>query len=151
MAQRTLYEAEAEVEARNWGKRNSHIAFQEINQEFESQRFQQHQASRWTDQAQRDMISLYGELKLRNRLCQEDHARDCQEIEELRKICCEEAVRARQARSDELFMQQKSNPTTESHMMSQIRELQNKVILTVVSWNILEFLLRNGILENFLN
>ena len=28
--------------------------FQEINQEFESQRFQLHQASRWADQAQRD-------------------------------------------------------------------------------------------------
>ena len=32
MAQQKLYEAEAEVEARNWEKRNSDIAFQEINQ-----------------------------------------------------------------------------------------------------------------------
>ena len=39
MAQRKLYEAEAEVEARNWEKRNSDFAFQEVNQEFESQRF----------------------------------------------------------------------------------------------------------------
>ena len=45
MAQRKLYEAEAEVEARNWEKRNSESAFQEIHQEFESQRFQPHQAS----------------------------------------------------------------------------------------------------------
>ena len=67
MAQQKLYEAEAEVEARNWEK-NSHIAFHEINQEFESQRFQLHQASRLADQSQRD---------------QENHARDCQEIEEL--------------------------------------------------------------------
>ena len=51
MAQRKFYEAEAEVEARNWEKSNSDIAFQEINQEFESQRFQLHQASRWADQA----------------------------------------------------------------------------------------------------
>ena len=31
IAQRTLFEAEAEVEARNWDKRNSDSAFQEIN------------------------------------------------------------------------------------------------------------------------
>ena len=64
--------------------------FHEINQEFESQRFQVQQAIRWADQAQRDKMSLYGQLELRNRLFQEDHARDCQEIEELRRICCEE-------------------------------------------------------------
>ena len=52
--------------------------------------FQLHQASRWEDQAQRDKISLYGELELRNRLFQKDHVRGCQEIEELRRICCEE-------------------------------------------------------------
>ena len=46
MTQQKLYEAEAEVEARNWEKRNSDFASQEINQEFESQRFQLHQASR---------------------------------------------------------------------------------------------------------
>ena len=40
MAQQRLYEAEAEVEARNWEKTNSDIAFRKINQEFESQRFQ---------------------------------------------------------------------------------------------------------------
>ena len=54
MAQQRLAEAEAEVEARSWEKRNSYIAFQEINQELESQRFQVHQASRWADQAQRE-------------------------------------------------------------------------------------------------
>ena len=47
MAQRKLYEAEAEVEARNWEKRNSDFASQEIHQQFESQRFQVQQASRW--------------------------------------------------------------------------------------------------------
>ena len=31
----------------NWDKRRQDVAFQEINQEFESQRFQPHQASRW--------------------------------------------------------------------------------------------------------
>ena len=49
-------------------QKNSDFAFQEINQEFETQRFQLHQASRWADQAQRDKISLYEELELRNGL-----------------------------------------------------------------------------------
>ena len=62
------------VEARNWEKRNSDFPLKEISQEFESQRFQLHQASRWVDQAQRDKIGLYGELELRNRLFQENHA-----------------------------------------------------------------------------
>ena len=126
MAQQNLYEAEFEVEARHWEKKNSDIAFHEINQEFESQRFQQHQASRWADHAQRNKISLYEELELRNRLLEEDHARECQEIEELRRIRCDEPDRARQARIDELSMHQERNPTIVSQMMAQIRELQNK-------------------------
>ena len=127
MAQQRLYEADAEVEPKILEKRNSDIAFQEINQEFESQRFQLHQASRWADQAQRNNISLYGELELRNRLFQEDHARD-QEIEELRRTCCEEeANRARQARIDELSLHQERNLATVSQLLTQIHELQNKV------------------------
>ena len=63
-----MCEAEADVEARNWEKRNSDIALHEINQEFESQRFHLHQASRWADQAQRDQISLHGDLELRSKL-----------------------------------------------------------------------------------
>ena len=118
MAQQKLYDAEA----RNWEKKNSDIAFQEINQEVESQRFQPHQASRWADQAQRGFVRVEN--------FQEIHARDCREIVEMRSTCYEEADRARQARSDELwrlFMQQEWNPTTVSLMMAQIRELQNKV------------------------
>ena len=126
MAQRKLSEAEAEA-ARHWEKRNSDFAFQEINQELESQRFQLNHASRRADQAQRDKSSFCGELESSNRLFQENHARDCQEIEDLRSICCGEANRARQARSDELSMQQERNLTTVSQMMAQIRELQNKV------------------------
>ena len=83
--------------------------FKRSMQEFESQRFQLHQASRWADQAQRDKISWYGELELRNRLFQEDHARECQEIEELRRICCEETDRARQARIDAFSMHRERN------------------------------------------
>ena len=109
MSQKKLYEAEAEVEGRNWKKRNSDIALRDINQEFDSQRFQLHQASRWADQAQRDKISVYGELELRNRLFQEDHARDCQEIEELRRLCCEETDRARQASIEQLSVHYVNN------------------------------------------
>ena len=47
---------------------------------------------------------------MRSRLYQENHAKDCQEIEELRRICCEETDRARQLRIDELSMHQERNP-----------------------------------------
>ena len=127
MVQQKFHEAEAEVEARNWEKRNSDTAFEKINQEFESQRFQLHQASRWADQAQRDKTSLYGELELRTRLFQEDYARYCQESEELMRNCCAETDRARQARIDEFSMHQERNPTTVSQMMAQIWDLQNNV------------------------
>ena len=72
-------------------------------------------------------MSLYGELELRNGLFYKNHARDCQEIEELRRICCEEADQARQAGIDELSLQQQRKPTTVSQMTAQIRELQNTV------------------------
>ena len=48
-AQQKLYQAEAEVEARSWEKQRQDFIFQEINQEFDSQRSQLHQASRWAD------------------------------------------------------------------------------------------------------
>ena len=67
-----------------------------INQDFEIQRLQLQQANHWADQAQGEKISLHGESEVRNRLFRENHARDCQEIEELRRICCEETDRARQ-------------------------------------------------------
>ena len=67
------------------------------------------------------------ELDTRNRSFQEDRARDGQEIEELRRICCAEADRARQLKLDELSMQQKENPSTVNQLMAQIQELQDKV------------------------
>ena len=44
-AQQTLFRAEAEIEARNWEKRNPENYFQEVSQEFETQRFRLNQAS----------------------------------------------------------------------------------------------------------
>ena len=48
-------------------------------------------------------------------------------LRELRRTCCEETDRARQARIDELSMHQERNPKTASQLLTQIRDLQNKV------------------------
>ena len=57
-----------------------------------------------------------------NRLFQERFARNCQDIEGLRRICCEESDRARQLRSDELSMQQERNPLTVSQFLTHIQD-----------------------------
>ena len=98
-AQKILSDAEVENGDQKLGQRNSDIALYETHKELESQR-----------------LSLYAELDLRNRLFQEDYARDCQEIEELRRTCCKKTDRASQARIDELFMHQERNPTTMSQL-----------------------------------
>ena len=115
------------MEVKHWEKTNSDMALYEANQEFESQRVQLQQANRWADQAQSDKISLYGEWELRNKIFQESQAKDCQEIEELSRNCCEETDRDRQASIDELSMHQERNPTTVSQLLSQVQDLQNKV------------------------
>ena len=53
--------------------------------------------------------------------------KDCQEIEELRRRCCEESDRARQAKLDELSMMQQRDPQTVSQLLAQMRESQDKV------------------------
>ena len=103
-AQNRLSEAEADMEIRRWEQKSSETALYETHQEPESQRLQLHQANHWADQAQREKINLCGELEMRNRIDQESHTRTCQEIEEFRRICCEETDRARQARIDELIV-----------------------------------------------
>ena len=70
LAQQKLYDAEAEVDARYWKREILISLFRR------SQRFQVQQANRWADQAQRYKISLYEELEVRNRIFQENHARD---------------------------------------------------------------------------
>ena len=64
---------------------------------------------------------------MKNRLFQESRARDCQDIEQFRTICCEETYRARQLRIHELSLQQDRNPTTVSQLLTQIHDSQNKV------------------------
>ena len=68
MAQQRLYEAEADVVVKHWEKRNADTALYETHQELESQRLQLQQANQWADQAQRDQISLHGDLELRSKL-----------------------------------------------------------------------------------
>ena len=63
---------------------------------------------------------------MRNRLFRENRAKDCQEIEELRRICCEETDRARRARIGELSLHQERNLTTVSQLLTQIQDSQNK-------------------------
>ena len=79
------------MDTRNWERRNADIALCETNRQVESRRKNQ-----WADQAQREKSWLFRELDMRNRVLREDHAKDCHEFEELRRICCEEAERARQ-------------------------------------------------------
>ena len=62
-------------------------------------------------------------LNLINSSFQEDRARDCQEIEELRRLCSMEADRARQLKLDELSMQQKENHSTVNQLLAQIQEI----------------------------
>ena len=76
--------------------KSADISFHEINQKFESQRLQLHQANQWADQAQRDKISLYGELELRNRLTSK---KIMQEIAKKLKNC-EEFVAKKQIEQD---------------------------------------------------
>ena len=64
---------------------------------------------------------------MRNRNFQENRAKDCQAIEELRRICCDETDRARQLKIVALSMQQNRNPCTVSQLLTQIQDLQNKV------------------------
>ena len=58
MAQQKLFEGEADVEVKQWDKRNSDMTLCEVNQEFESQRIQLQQTNRCADWAQRGKISL---------------------------------------------------------------------------------------------
>ena len=96
------------------------------NGELESQRLELSQATQWADQAQREKVNLCGELEMSNSIFQEKRVRDCQEIEELRRMCCSETGRARKLKIDDLSLQQKGNPSTVSQLFTQVQDLQNK-------------------------
>ena len=71
-------------------------------------------------------------LRRKNRApLEEDRARNCQDIVELRRTCCTEAERAPQLRSDERSTQKVESKSTVNQLVVQIQELQDKVN----SWN----------------
>ena len=100
LAQRRLSQADSDI-------------FCETNHQLGSQRLEFSQANHWADQAQRENSRSFGELRGKNRINQESHAKDCQEIEELRRVCCEEAKEA---------------PLPRMSFLSQIQEQQDKSV-----------------------
>ena len=89
---------------------------------------QLHQPNQWPDQAQREKINLCGEVEMRNRLFQESRVRNCQEIAELRRICCEETDRARQLRIDELSVQEERDLDAVSRLLTQSQDLREILV-----------------------
>ena len=133
-AQRRLSEAESDMEIRKWEERSSDMALHETNRELESERLDLYQAHQWADQAQREKINLCDQLEMRNRLFNESRARNCQEIEELRRYVAEKKDWARQLKIDQLSMQQKGNPSTVSQLLTQIPDLQDKANSFSAAW-----------------
>ena len=84
-AQRRLSEAEADMDIINWEQKSSDVALFETIRELESQRLELYQANQWADQDQREKINLCGEFEMKNRLFQVNRARNCQDIEDLRR------------------------------------------------------------------
>ena len=126
-AQTRLSEAQSELDRREWTMCNADVALCETGMQLQSQRMELHQANHLTDQTRREKIWLFEELEMRNKVFQEDRARNCQEIGDLRRICCAEAERPRPLKYDELSAQKEQNPTTVNQLMMQIQELQDKV------------------------
>ena len=107
--------------------RNSDVPLYETGMQFQSQRMELYQANQLTDQTRREKSWLCDEVEMKNRAFQENHARSCQEIEELQRICCAEADRARQLRINELLTKKEERKSTVNQLMLQIQELQDKM------------------------
>ena len=58
-AQKSLSEAEVEMDIRSWEQRNADIALYETNRELESQRLELYQANQGADQTQRETIHFF--------------------------------------------------------------------------------------------
>ena len=96
---RKLYSTEYNKEIQNSERRNSGYALFESQRELGSQRQQLVMANHWADQAQRERIHLCSELEMRRHLHQESEARNCQEIEELKRRCCQEVNSSKTTKS----------------------------------------------------
>ena len=69
---------------------------------------------------------------MKNRIYQEHHARNFQEMQELRRICCKQRNCCKHPiesdlRIDEHSMHQRENLSTVSQLLTQIQDVQNKV------------------------
>ena len=117
------------MEAQNLERRNSEYALIESQRELESQRLQLLKANQWADQAQRERIHLCGELEMNNNLHQESYARNCREIEELKKRCCQEENAVRQRKLEEFPTQHDQESRTVSQLRHQVRRLQERLEL----------------------
>ena len=77
------------------------LLFMKTGMQLQSQRMELDHANQLTDRTHRDKSSLCDELGMRNKIFHlEDRAKNCQEIEQLRRICCAEVERARQLNYD---------------------------------------------------
>ena len=81
-----------------------------------------YQANQLTDQSQKEKSWLCTDLEMRKRALQEDRVKSYQEIEDLRRICCTEAERARHLRIDELSTQEEESKATVNQLVVQIQK-----------------------------
>ena len=86
-----------------------------------------YQANQLTDQSQKEKSWLCTDLEMRERALQEDRVKSYQEIEDLKRICCTEAERARHLRIDELSTQEEESKATVNQLVVQIQKPQDKV------------------------
>ena len=122
LAERKFFSTEYNMEIQNSERRNSEYALFESQRELESQRQPLLMANHWADQAQRERIHLCSELEMRSHLHQEGYARSYQEIDELKRRCCQEENAARQQKSEELNAQQ-----NQDSLGDQVRRLQERL------------------------
>ena len=59
---------------------------------------------------------------MRNRLCYGSQVRKNQEIEELQRICFEEANQLRRLQIEDLFLRHERDPNTVSRLLKQIHQ-----------------------------
>ena len=124
-AQTRLSEGDADLDRRQWERRNADIALCETGMQLQSQWMELCQANQLTDQTRREKSWQCDELEMIIRAFQKDGAINCKEIEELLRICCTETERARQLMSDELSTQKEESKSTLNQLLAQIQDLQH--------------------------
>ena len=97
----------------------SELNTQEMSSKVETELFM----DQLSDHSRREKNWLRAELGRRERVS----SRDLQGTEELTKVCCTEAERAKQWRRDELYVQEKDGQSSVNQLVVQIQELQDKV------------------------